>query len=132
MVIKLPENVKLILDLLDKSGYEAYIVGGCVRDSLMNKEPHDWDICTSALPEQIEQVFKDFKIIPTGLKHGTLSIVIGDELYEVTTFRIDGEYEDNRHLNKYLFTRPSVQLSIANPVLAIGSLEKSLSIIATL
>ena len=97
MVIKLPENVKLILDLLDKSGYEAYIVGGCVRDSLMNKEPHDWDICTSALPEQMEQVFKDFKIIPTGLKHGTLSIVIGDELYEVTTFRIDGEYEDNRH-----------------------------------
>ncbi len=97
MVIKLPENVKLILDLLDKSSYEAYIVGGCVRDSLMNKEPHDWDICTSAMPEQMEQVFKDFKIIPTGLKHGTLSIVIGDELYEVTTFRIDGEYEDNRH-----------------------------------
>lgn len=90
--------------MLNKCGYEAYVVGGCVRDSIIGLTPHDWDICTSALPEQIVEVFSDHKIIPTGLKHGTVTIVIDDEQYEVTTYRVDGEYEDNRHPVEVTFT----------------------------
>lgn len=104
MIIKLPENVELILSKLNNNGYEAYIVGGCVRDSLLGLVPHDWDICTSALPEQILEAFNDYKIIPTGLKHGTVTIVIDASQYEITTYRIDGEYEDNRHHKEVSFT----------------------------
>lgn len=92
------------MNKLNKCGYEAYVVGGCVRDSIIGLVPHDWDICTSALPKQIVEVFSDNKIIPTGLKHGTVTIVMDDEQYEVTTYRIDGEYEDNRHPVEVTFT----------------------------
>lgn len=104
MVIKLPKSVELILSKLNNCGYEAYIVGGCVRDSIIGTTPHDWDICTSALPEQVMEVFKGYKIIPTGLKHGTVTIIIDDAQYEVTTYRIDGKYEDNRHPKEVSFT----------------------------
>lgn len=104
MVIKLPESVNLILTRLNDCGYESYVVGGCVRDYIRGAIPHDWDLCTSALPEQVLEVFKDYKIIPTGLQHGTVTIVIDDEQFEVTTFRIDGEYEDNRHPKEVSFT----------------------------
>lgn len=104
MWIELPKAVKQILDMLDKCGYEAYIVGGCVRDSIMGIVPHDWDICTSALPEQIIEVFKDYRTIPTGIKHGTVTVIVDDEQYEITTYRIDGEYKDNRHPDEVEFT----------------------------
>ena len=102
--IAMPGNVRFILDMLYRAGYEAYIVGGCVRDSIIGKEPHDWDICTSATPEQIIQVFNHYKIIPTGLKHGTVTIVKNNKQYEITTYRIDGEYEDARHPKDVRFT----------------------------
>lgn len=104
MKIILPQNVKTITDILKNSGHEAFIVGGCVRDSLMGLTPHDWDICTSAKPEQIKDCFKDFNTFDSGIKHGTISIVIDKEIYEVTTYRIDGEYTDNRHPESVTFT----------------------------
>ena len=97
MDIKLPMSVQFILNQLNDNGYEAYVVGGCVRDSIMGFAPHDWDVCTSALPEQVIDVFKDYKVIPTGIQHGTVSVVLEDTVYEITTYRVDGEYKDNRH-----------------------------------
>lgn len=96
-MINLPSTVCFILDRFSSNGFEGYIVGGCVRDSLMGIEPHDWDICTSALPQQIMDLFSDYKIIPTGLQHGTITIIIDSIPFEITTFRKDGEYKDNRH-----------------------------------
>lgn len=92
----IPTPVTYILQELNKCGHEAYIVGGCVRDRLLYEEPHDWDICTSATPDEILAAFPYEDIIPTGLKHGTLTILINDDPYEVTTFRIDGIYTDHR------------------------------------
>lgn len=102
--INLPGNVKYILDKLHSNNFEAYVVGGCVRDAIIGKEPNDWDICTSALPEEIINIFKDNTIIPTGLKHGTVTIVLDGIPYEITTYRIDGEYKDNRHPENVSFT----------------------------
>ena len=95
--------VQFILNQLNDNGYESYVVGGCVRDSIMGITPHDWDVCTSALPEQVIDVFKGYKVIPTGIQHGTVSVVLGDMVYEITTYRIDGEYKDNRHPNSVEF-----------------------------
>lgn len=94
--LNLPDSVELILDRLSNRGFDAYVVGGCVRDSIMGIPPHDWDICTSALPEQIIEVFSGFKVIPTGLQHGTVTVVIDHQEFEITTYRLDGEYKDNR------------------------------------
>lgn len=98
----IPDGAKRILQKLNQCGYEAYLVGGCVRDLVMGRKPHDWDICTSARPEQVVGVFNDKHVIETGLKHGTVSIV-DDDVYEVTTFRIDGEYKDGRHPQEVAF-----------------------------
>lgn len=95
--ILIPEEVKNILSELNNSGYEAYAVGGCVRDSLIGKAPKDWDICTSATPKEVEMVFSGEKIIETGLKHGTVTLVRNNIPYEITTFRTDGKYTDGRH-----------------------------------
>lgn len=100
--IELPENVKKIIEELENHGYEAYAVGGCVRDSLLGKEPQDWDITTSALPEQVKELFP--KTIDTGIQHGTVTVMMDHVGYEVTTYRIDGEYEDGRHPKQVLFT----------------------------
>jgi len=98
--IKIPmtEEVKTIIGILNKDGFEAFIVGGCVRDALLEKKPKDWDITTNASPEDIISVFKqkNYRVIETGLKHGTVTIVIKGENFEITTYRIDGEYLDNR------------------------------------
>lgn len=102
MQIELPSNVKLIIETLESAGYEAYAVGGCVRDSLLGRIPNDWDITTSAKPLETKALFK--KTFDTGIKHGTVSILLGGEIYEVTTFRIDGEYEDGRHPKEVSFT----------------------------
>jgi tRNA nucleotidyltransferase (CCA-adding enzyme) len=103
MKIELNEDVSYILDTLNKNGFEAFIVGGCVRDSLLKRNLKDWDITTSALPEETIKLFE--KTIPTGIKHGTITVVLSKENYEVTTYRIDGEYSDNRHPDEVVFTR---------------------------
>lgn len=103
IIIKLPEEVEFIIDKLESAGYEAYIVGGCVRDSLLNIKPNDWDITTAARPEEVMSLFKQYKILPTGLKHGTVTIVMPNGSYEVTTFRIEGDYTDARHPDKVEF-----------------------------
>ena len=104
MLIKCPESINTAFSILENSGYEAYIVGGCVRDAIMNKEPNDWDMTTSALPEQIIKAFDGYKTIPTGLKHGTVTIVIESDNIEITTMRIDGKYLDNRRPDYVEFT----------------------------
>lgn len=104
MNIRIPKEVKTILDILYMNGYEGYIVGGCVRDSIMGRIPNDWDICTSARPHIMLDIFKEFKVIPTGLKHGTVTIVINKKAFEVTTYRIDKEYLDGRRPSEVEFT----------------------------
>ena len=102
MHIKLPEKVKYIISRLEKNGYEAYAVGGCVRDSILDRVPEDWDITTSAKPEEVKKLFQ--ATIDTGLQHGTVTVVIEKEGYEVTTFRLDGDYSDGRHPDRVAFT----------------------------
>ena len=101
----LPDSVKRIIELLQKSSFKAYAVGGCVRDAIMGRQINDYDITTSALPEQVEAVLRDngIKYIETGLKHGTVTAIIEHIPYEITTFRKDGDYLDNRHPEKVLF-----------------------------
>ena len=114
MRIKLPSGVKFILDTLAAQGKEAYIVGGCVRDAYLGKSPRDWDICTSALPEETTTIFTQagYKVIPTGIQHGTVTVRIKDKGYEVTTFREDGDYSDGRHPDSVKFVR-SLQNDLA-------------------
>lgn len=104
--INIPDGAKNIISTFQNNGFEAYVVGGCVRDSLLDKEPEDWDITTNALPDATMKLFKAlYKVIPTGLKHGTLTLLDEDgSQCEVTTFRIDGEYSDGRHPDEVLFT----------------------------
>ncbi len=109
MKIRIPCDVEFILDRLIKNKYEAFVVGGCVRDSILGKEPHDWDICTNAKPEQIKVCFAEFSQIDAGMKHGTISVVINNEAYEITTYRIDGKYRDNRHPENVIFTNDITQ-----------------------
>ena len=104
MKITIPDNVRQAIGILEQNGYSAYAVGGCVRDSLLGLNPFDWDICTSALPEQTAECFDNFRVIPTGVKHGTLTVIIDNPL-EITTFRIDGDYLDKRRPSEVLFTR---------------------------
>lgn len=100
--MKIPAHVERIIRILQKNGYEAYAVGGCVRDTLLNRAPGDWDITTSALPEQVKALFHH--TIDTGIEHGTVTIMMDHIGYEVTTYRIDGEYEDGRHPKQVEFT----------------------------
>ncbi len=102
--IEIPENVSALLNTLKAGGYEAYVVGGCVRDSLLAIQPHDWDICTNAEPEKTKECFADLRIFEAGIKHGTISVVLGGEVYEITTYRIDGKYSDNRRPDSVSFT----------------------------
>lgn len=104
-MIKIPNDVKTVMDVLTKNGYKAYVVGGCVRDSIMGRTPNDWDVTTNAAPEQIKALFSDFKTVDTGIKHGTILIVSGKTPVETTTFRLDGEYSDNRHPDNVTFTK---------------------------
>lgn len=102
MQLLMPDNVRFIIKKLQDEGFEAYAVGGCVRDSYLGLTPHDWDITTNALPLQVKSLFR--RTIDVGIQHGTVKIMLGDEGYEVTTYRIDGEYEDNRHPKEVIFT----------------------------
>lgn len=107
MKIDVPANVEFIIKTLIENGYDAYAVGGCVRDALLLREPGDWDITTSANPMEVKGLFK--RTIDTGIKHGTVTVMIDKEGYEVTTYRIDGEYEDNRHPKEVEFTKNLVE-----------------------
>ncbi len=102
MKIKLPEAVSFIINKLEQNNFEAYAVGGCVRDSILERDMNDWDITTSATPTEVKRLFSH--CIDTGIEHGTVTILIGKEGFEVTTFRIDGEYEDARHPKEVAFT----------------------------
>ncbi len=104
MKIILPNNVKTIIQSLNNNNFEAFAVGGCVRDSVCGITPNDWDICTNAEPEQVKSCFTEYNTFDSGIKHGTISVVIGKEIYEITTYRIDGEYADNRHPKSVIFT----------------------------
>ena len=101
----LPENISRALEMLESAGHEAWVVGGCVRDSLMGIIPHDYDITTSALPAETEQVFAGYRLIETGLKHGTVTVLADGSPIEITTYRVDGEYRDSRRPERVTFTR---------------------------
>lgn len=103
MIIEMPTKAKEIINRINEAGYEAYIVGGCVRDCLLGRIPNDWDITTSADPYTVKELFR--RTIDTGLKHGTVTVLMGDEQYEVTTYRIDGDYTDGRHPDSVTYTR---------------------------
>ena len=109
---KMPEKAKNILEVLNLHGYEAYVVGGCVRDMIMGETPHDWDITTSAIPEQVKACFAKNVVLDTGIKHGTVTVVLGEQSFEVTTFRADGTYSDHRHPDSVQFT-PSLTEDLA-------------------
>ena len=102
--MQIPEYVLAVMNALLRNGFEAYAVGGCVRDSLLGTPPHDFDLTTSAAPEQMKRVFADFTVIETGLKHGTLTVKSEGRNVEVTTFRVDGEYSDHRRPDSVEFT----------------------------
>ena len=102
MRLQLPAAVNMIIDVLQAHGYEGFAVGGCVRDSVLNRTPDDWDITTSATPYQVKELFP--KTVDTGLQHGTVTVMVHGVGYEVTTYRIDGEYEDGRHPKEVQFT----------------------------
>ena len=102
MKINLPRKVLMIINNLQLHGYEAYAVGGCVRDSILARRPEDWDITTSARPEEIKKLFR--RTVDTGIEHGTVTVLLGKDSYEVTTYRIDGVYEDSRHPKEVRFT----------------------------
>lgn len=106
-MIQLPEKVKYIINTIMEAGYEAYAVGGCIRDSVLGREPSDWDITTSAAPGQIKKLFQ--RTLDTGIKHGTVTVMLDKDGYEVTTYRIDGAYEDGRHPREVVFTASLVE-----------------------
>lgn len=102
--MNIPDDVKFIISVLNKNGFSSYAVGGCIRDMLMDRTPDDWDITTNALPEEIKACFIGFNVIETGIKHGTLTVIINKTPYEITTYRLDGEYHDNRRPSSVQFT----------------------------
>lgn len=103
MEIRIPEEVGRIIGILEEHGYEAYAVGGCVRDSLLHRIPEDWDITTSAMPAQVKALFR--RTVDTGIVHGTVTVLMGKKSFEVTTYRIDGDYEDSRHPRQVTYTK---------------------------
>ena len=103
--IKIPSYCQKLIDSLNNCGFEGFLVGGCVRDALLGEKPNDYDITTNATPDEMLKVFKDYTVIKTGLKHGTLTVVVEGKNIEVTTFRVDGEYSDNRRPDSVEFTK---------------------------
>lgn len=105
MIINIPVDAGKIIDRLREKGFDAYTVGGCVRDNLLGKNPDDWDICTSALPDKVKEIFDGCLVLETGLKHGTVTVRFNHQSYEITTYRIDGEYVDNRRPKNVQFVK---------------------------
>nr|WP_295278094.1 CCA tRNA nucleotidyltransferase [uncultured Blautia sp.] len=102
MIFEIPQKVEIIINTLEDAGFEAYAVGGCVRDALLGRKPNDWDITTSAKPEQVKALFR--RTVDTGIAHGTVTVLLDKDGFEVTTYRVDGEYEDGRHPKEVSFT----------------------------
>lgn len=121
MTIRMDEGAAELLDTLHRAGYAAYVVGGCVRDSLLGLTPHDWDLCTSALPQQVMELFGAQRCIPTGLQHGTVTVKQSGALYEITTFRTEGTYTDGRHPDEVHFV-PDVRKDLARRDLTINAM----------
>ena len=121
MTIRMDKGAAELLDTLHRAGYAAYVVGGCVRDSLLGLTPHDWDLCTSALPQQGMELFGEEKCIPTGLQHGTVTVKQGGGLYEITTFRTEGAYTDGRHPDEVHFV-PDVREDLARRDFTINAM----------
>ena len=121
MTIRMDEGAAELLDTLHRAGYAAYVVGDCVRDSLLGLTPHDWDLCTSALPQQGMELFGEEKCIPTGLQHGTVTVKQGGGLYEITTFRTEGAYTDGRHPDEVHFV-PDVREDLARRDFTINAM----------
>lgn len=121
MTIRMDEGAAELLDTLHRAGYAAYVVGGCVRDSLLGLTPHDWDLCTSALPQQVMELFGAQRCIPTGLQHGTVTVKQSGALYEITTFRTEGTYTDGRHPDEVHFV-PDVWEDLARRDLTINAM----------
>ena len=121
MTIRMDEGAAELLDTLHRAGYAAYVVGGCVRDSLLGLTPHDWDLCTSALPQQGMELFGEDKCIPTGLQHGTVTVKQGGGLDEITTFRTEGTYTDGRHPDEVHFV-PDVREDLARRDFTINAM----------
>lgn len=107
--INIPSDANDLIHTLQNYGHSAYVVGGCIRDSILGRTPHDWDICTSATPSEMLEIFKDKKVIETGLQHGTITVVVNNESYEITTYRIDGTYSDNRRPDFVTFTNKLIE-----------------------
>ena len=103
--VKIPADAAFLLEKLNQKGHEAYVVGGCVRDALLGRTPQDWDLCTSALPEETAAIFSDHKLVLDGLVHGTVGVVRNGVLYEITTFRTESGYADARHPDEVRFVR---------------------------
>lgn len=103
MKIKMPAQAAKVIQTLEQHGFEAYIVGGCVRDSILGRTPGDWDITTSASPQEVKEIFDH--TVDTGIEHGTVTVLMNHEPYEVTTYRVDGKYEDHRRPNEVHFTK---------------------------
>ena len=121
MKLTLDPGAAALLDALHAAGYAAYAVGGCVRDSLLGRTAHDWDLCTSALPQQVMELFGAEQCIPTGLQHGTVTIKYGGQLYETTTFRTEGSYTDGRHPDEVQFV-PDVREDLARRDFTINAM----------
>ena len=121
MKLTLDPGATALLDALHAAGYAAYAVGGCVRDSLLGRTAHDWDLCTSALPQQVMELFGAEQCIPTGLQHGTVTIKYGGQLYETTTFRTEGSYTDGRHPDEVQFV-PDVREDLARRDFTINAM----------
>jgi len=119
--INIPDNIKFVMNRLCECGYESYIVGGCVRDALMGIAPNDFDITTNALPQEIIACFSECKIVETGIKHGTVAIILDQEKIEITTYRIDGDYVDNRHPEQVYFTK-DIQVDLSRRDFTVNSM----------
>ncbi len=121
---KIPENIIKVLDILEENGYEAYVVGGCVRDMCRGVTPHDYDVTTSALPEETKACFDGFRVIETGIKHGTVTVISDGDPVEITTYRTDGEYRDNRHPVSVSFT-PKLELDLSRRDFTVNAMAYS-------
>ena len=125
--INIPKDVEVIIIELENNGFEGYVVGGCVRDSILGRIPKDWDITTNAKPEEVVEIFKSYNVIPTGIQHGTVTIMINDVGYEVTTYRTEGEYSDGRHPDKVEFVS-SLKEDLSRRDLTINSMAYNSSV----
>ena len=124
MELALSRGAAYVLCALRAAGYEAYVVGGCVRDSLLGRRPGDWDVTTSALPEETKAVFSGAPVIETGVRHGTVAVLVGGEPVEITTYRVDGPYSDGRRPDSVAFTR-SLQEDLARRDFTVNAMAWS-------